>query len=160
MNEQTQILAKALSTLPVQILETDFGARGFHARLVLESGDAIPEVAQVLLTLEYFIGFVTACHTDPDIQLLYQFARYDVNHRIMVQCPADKNNRVPTLCHIFPGANWHERETRDFFGVTFTDHPNMDPFILDVSDRDLKPLLKTEAALKSADVISGQGDQA
>ncbi|MFH2092560.1 MAG: NADH-quinone oxidoreductase subunit C [Pseudomonadota bacterium] len=159
MNEYTQKIAKALSNLPVQVTETDYRTKGFHALLVVESSDRIKDVVQVLFNHDYFIGFVTACHTTPAIQMLYQFARYDVNHRIMIQCPVDENNQVPTIGHIFQGAQWHERETRDFFGVTFIGHPNMEPFILDVSDRDLKPLLKNEQTLKSVETIFGQGDQ-
>jgi NADH-quinone oxidoreductase subunit C len=159
MNEQTQKLANALSTLPVRVEETDYPAKGYHALVVVESGEKIADVARVLLKHEYFMGFVSACHTEPAIQLLYQFARYDVDHRIMIRCSADENNSIPTISHVFQGADWHERETHDFFGVTFTDHPNMAPLILDESDRDLNPLLKNEKTLKSVDTIFGEGDQ-
>jgi NADH-quinone oxidoreductase subunit C len=159
MNEHTRILARDASSLPVTIIETDYQAKGFHAHLVVESGHDILALVQALLNLNYFIGFVTACHTEPAIQVLYQFARYDVNHRIMIQCPVDENNSVPTICHVYQGADWHERETRDFFGVNFVNHPNMNTFILDESDRDLKPLLKNENILKSTETIFGQGDQ-
>ncbi len=153
MNVHTESLAKALYGLPVRIEEVDFEAKGYHACLLPESCDLLPELARKFYEQEYFIGFVTACHTEPAIQVLYQFARHDVNHRIMVRCPADKDNSVPTISSIFSGADWHERETRDFFGLTFKDHPNMAPFILDESDRDLKPLLKNGKMLKSVDEI-------
>lgn len=29
----------------------------------------------------------------------------------------------PTISDIFPGANWHERETAEMFGITFEGHP-------------------------------------
>ena len=107
----------------------------------------LPTLAQILFEHGYFIGFVTACHADPAIQAIYQFARYDADHRVMVRCPAGEGNCVPTISHIYPGADWHERETRDFFGLTFSGHPNMNPFILDASDKDLAPLLKSEKTL-------------
>lgn len=31
---------------------------------------------------------------------------------------------------VYAGANWHERETYEMFGVTFTDHPNLVPLLL------------------------------
>ena len=158
MNEHTQILATAVSDLPVRVIETDYQTKGFHALLVVSSPD-ITALGQILLTFKYFIGFVSASHTEPAIQVLYQFARYDVNHRIMIQCAVDENNSVPSICHIFQGADWHERETRDFFGVNFINHPNMNPLLLDESDRDLAPLLKNENILKSTETIFGQGDQ-
>lgn len=32
---------------------------------------------------------------------------------------------VPTLTGVFHGANWHERETWEMFGVVFDGHPNL-----------------------------------
>jgi NADH-quinone oxidoreductase subunit C len=37
---------------------------------------------------------------------------------------------LPTLTGLFRGANWHERETHEMFGVVFTGHPNLDPLLL------------------------------
>lgn len=153
MNDYTPKLTRALSHLGVRIFERDYSDKGFHAKIIVEDSNQIPELAQVLYNLEYFMGFVTAAHTTPAIQMLYQFARFDVNHRIMIQCAVDENNSVPTISHIFHGADWHERETRDFFGVAFIDHPNPAPLILDESDKDLKPLLKSEKKLKSVEEI-------
>lgn len=37
---------------------------------------------------------------------------------------------LPSLTGIFPGANWHERETAEMFGISFTGHPGLDPLLL------------------------------
>jgi NADH:ubiquinone oxidoreductase subunit C len=37
----------------------------------------------------------------------------------------DELTPVPSLCKIFPAANWFERETWDMFGVYFSDHPDL-----------------------------------
>jgi len=55
---------------------------------------------------------------------------------------------VPTISDVYTGANWHEREVRDFYGVVFSGHPNLEPLILAEEDVDLKPLLKEEKKLK------------
>jgi NADH-quinone oxidoreductase subunit C len=34
------------------------------------------------------------------------------------------NDAVPTVSAIHPGANWHEREAYDMFGIKFTGHPD------------------------------------
>lgn len=38
--------------------------------------------------------------------------------------------RLATATEVFRGANWHERETAEMFGVTFTGHPNPQPLLL------------------------------
>ena len=32
--------------------------------------------------------------------------------------------KLPSLIGVFGGANWHERETHEMFGITFEGHPN------------------------------------
>jgi NADH-quinone oxidoreductase subunit C len=32
---------------------------------------------------------------------------------------------VPSVTGVYPGANWHERETYDFFGIIFDGHPGL-----------------------------------
>ncbi len=42
--------------------------------------------------------------------------------RLEVVCP-DDDPHVPSVVTIYPTADWHERETWDFFGVIFDGHP-------------------------------------
>ncbi|MFE4635270.1 NADH-quinone oxidoreductase subunit C [Streptomyces sp. NPDC056773] len=37
---------------------------------------------------------------------------------------------LPSAVPLYAGAEWHERETWEMFGVTFTDHPNLIPLLL------------------------------
>lgn len=73
---------------------------------------------------------------------------YDYNYtgpelcRVVVRCLLDRSNPViPTICQLIPGANWHERETHDFFGINFSGHPDLSPLLLP-EDADFHPLLK------------------
>ena len=61
---------------------------------------------------------------------------------------------VPSISNIYHGADWHERETRDFYGVVFSGHPNLKPLLLDEEDADFHPLLKEETNLKSLHEVS------
>jgi len=65
-----------------------------------------------------------------------QLCRVAVRTRVPRSAPA-----VPTISHIYPGANWHERETHEFFGIDFQGHPYLVPLLLP-EDADFHPLLK------------------
>jgi NADH-quinone oxidoreductase subunit C len=41
-----------------------------------------------------------------------------------------RDGHLPTLTGVWAGANWHERETFEMFGVVFDDHPNLVPLLL------------------------------
>ncbi|MBP6997816.1 MAG: NADH-quinone oxidoreductase subunit C [Phycicoccus sp.] len=42
--------------------------------------------------------------------------------RVEVAVP-DADPRIPSVVAVWPGADWHERETWDMFGILFEDHP-------------------------------------
>lgn len=44
--------------------------------------------------------------------------------RLEVSVP-DSDPRVPSVAGLWPGVNWHERETWDMFGIIFEGHPGL-----------------------------------
>jgi NADH-quinone oxidoreductase subunit C len=52
-------------------------------------------------------------------------------HHVLVRTllPPD-HPTLPSSTSVFRGANWHERETYEMFGVEFTDHPYLEPLLL------------------------------
>ncbi len=54
-----------------------------------------------------------------------------LNHhvRLKLECDAE-DPHCPTLSGIWPGANWHERETWELFGVMFDGHPHLVKLVL------------------------------
>jgi NADH-quinone oxidoreductase subunit C len=38
---------------------------------------------------------------------------------------SDTDPHLPSVTSVYPGANWHERETYDFFGIVFDGHPGL-----------------------------------
>jgi NADH-quinone oxidoreductase subunit C len=55
---------------------------------------------------------------------LFSTARHDYI-RVAADCPNDAEPAVPSVCALWPGANWHEREVYDMFGIGFTGHPDL-----------------------------------
>lgn len=46
-------------------------------------------------------------------------------HKEYVRLHVDAvNDRVPSVASLHPGANWHEREAYDMFGIVFEGHPD------------------------------------
>jgi NADH-quinone oxidoreductase subunit C len=68
---------------------------------------------------------------DPRFEVVYHLLSITHNVRITlkVQVPED-GARVPTVCGVWPTANWHERETFDFYGIRFEGHPDLTRILL------------------------------
>ena len=56
------------------------------------------------------------------ILILYSFAK---NERVRLKAHAGESEPVPSVCEIWPAANWLERECYDMFGIAFEGHPDL-----------------------------------
>jgi NADH-quinone oxidoreductase subunit C len=45
--------------------------------------------------------------------------------RLCADCTNDAEPSIASVVALWPGANWHERECYDMFGIKFTDHPDL-----------------------------------
>jgi NADH-quinone oxidoreductase subunit C len=142
--------------------ETDYNQRGYHLEVALEV-DQVRAFAQKAYDQGFYLVFVAGFQVLPEetaagktsgLHGVYQFARYDRLYRIKGQVPVPENMTLPSICDIYQGADWHERETRDFYGINFEGHPNMKPLLLPNEDVDFHPLLKEEKNLKSLEAVS------
>ncbi len=76
------------------------------------------------------------------LEAVYDFNHYEALCRVTIRTRVPRSKpEVPTISQVYPGANWHERETHDFFGITFVGHPYLEPLLLP-EDADYHPLLK------------------
>jgi NADH-quinone oxidoreductase subunit C len=59
-----------------------------------------------------------------ELSAVYHLLSITHNRRIRLEVRApDADPHIPSLCGTYPAANWHERETWDFFGIIFDGHP-------------------------------------
>lgn len=92
----------------------------------------------------HFLTDLTGIQTADEKQLgvIYHLHNMVKNIRVRVKTFFDINKpEIPSATDIWPGANWMERETYDFFGVRFKGHPNLKR-ILNVDEMDIYPLRK------------------
>ncbi len=76
------------------------------------------------------------------MEVVYDFAHFQTGMRVSIRARLPRSKPVvATISKVFPGANWHERETHDMFGIDFTGHPDLTPFLLP-DDADYHPLRK------------------
>ncbi len=92
----------------------------------------------------HFLTDLTGMQTEDEKHLgvIYHLHNMMKNYRVRIKTFVDMNKPdVPTATDLWPGANWMERETFDFYGVRFKGHPNLKR-ILNVDEMDIFPMRK------------------
>ena len=90
------------------------------------------DVAKILrdqLRFEMCVG-VNGIHfpeeTSRELHAVYSLLSITRNQRIRLQvCVSEKEPHIPSVVDVWAGANWHERETYDMFGIIFGNHPGL-----------------------------------
>ncbi len=126
------------------IVERDYAVHGYHLDAQV-SPDQLLEAVTILDDAKFFIESITGVDwiKENQMEIIYDFSRYDFDIcRVVIRTRVDRQKpAVPTITGIYAGANWHERETHDFFGIKFIGHPHLIPLLLP-EDADFHPLLK------------------
>ena len=52
------------------------------------------------------------------------------NERLRLKAHAGETEPAPSVCEIWPAANWMERECYDMFGIVFEGHPDLKRILL------------------------------
>ena len=122
----------------VQVLSEKFGDKIIaafpadkHPRVHVNAADWLP-VAVFLhrdpaLKLDWL-----QCHSGVDyvadgkMCCVYDLWSFDHRHGIAVKvyCPRE-DPHIPSVVHLWPAADWHEREAYDLFGIIFDGHPDL-----------------------------------
>lgn len=90
------------------------------------------DVAKILrdqLRFEMCVG-VNGIHfpeeTSRELHAVYSLLSITRNQRIRLEvCVSEKEPNIPSVVDVWAGANWHERETYDMFGIVFDNHPGL-----------------------------------
>ena len=63
--------------------------------------------------------------------VVYHLLSPKQNLRVRLKVQTDESTPVPSLCEIYPGANWFEREAYDLYGILFNNHPELRRLLTD-----------------------------
>jgi NADH-quinone oxidoreductase subunit C len=83
-----------------------------------------------------FVNLTDICGLDwpqreKRFDVVYHLMSPRQNIRIRLKVATDEETPVPSITPVFPGADWFERETYDFYGVLFTGHPDLRRILTD-----------------------------
>jgi NADH-quinone oxidoreductase subunit C len=123
------------SALPNDVLDTAVSGGELAVRVHRAS------IVKVLTHLRddsncQFDQLIDICGVDyPDaeerFEIVYHLLSMKQNQRLRVKLTADEDTPVPSVCAVFPCANWLEREVWDMYGVFFSDHPDLRRILTD-----------------------------
>jgi NADH-quinone oxidoreductase subunit C len=95
------------------------------------------------LDLKYLRSLSGIDWQEEGLEVVYHLASIEKKHTLTVKTRVTYDDpMVPSVASIYPAADWHERETRDMFGIHFEGHWNLVPLLLPEDMTDHFPLRK------------------
>ncbi|MFZ5631632.1 MAG: NADH-quinone oxidoreductase subunit C [Bacillota bacterium] len=91
--------------------------------------DLIPFMTELRENPDYAMDYLTnltAVDYQDRFEMVYNLISFVHGYTLMVKVKIlDKENpQVPSLCPLWDGANWQEREVYDLMGIVFTGYPD------------------------------------
>jgi NADH-quinone oxidoreductase subunit C len=92
---------------------------------------ALLELARDQLGCDFFDWLSAVDEAEAGVAVLAHVYSLAGRHHLLLRTVlAGDQPRLPTASGVYRGAAWHERETREMFGVTFDGHPGPGPLLL------------------------------
>jgi NADH-quinone oxidoreductase subunit C len=126
------------------VMLTSHAARG-TAIDVLCDPDQVVQAAEIMDEAGFFLEAITGVDwiKEDKLEVIYDYNQFGEEPcRVAVRTFISRTDpEIATISSVMPSANWHERETHDFYGIKFAGHPHLIPILLP-EDADFHPLLK------------------
>jgi NADH-quinone oxidoreductase subunit C len=135
----------------------DLDAAGLAWSVFLEPGQLV-EAARRLDQAGFTLEDISGLDVAEGFIITYHFGHWQKRERVALRLMTSHESPIlPSICEVFGGAEWHERECRDFFGVQFEGNPNPGALLLP-AEADFHPLVKEEKDRKPARDVLCQGE--
>jgi NADH-quinone oxidoreductase subunit C len=73
-----------------------------------------------------YLRNVSGIDQETHMEVAYHLLSLDTKHEVCIKVKTSRENpSIATVAHIWPTANWNEREIYDLLGVDFLGHPDM-----------------------------------
>lgn len=121
----------------------DYDKSGCHASFFIQAAD-LTATMKLLLDGGWFLEDLSAMDVAEGILLNYHLDLFGESRRVVIRVLTPHGEKtLPSITSVYTGAEWHEREVLDFYGVKFEGNPNFKPLLLP-DDLGVHPLLKEE----------------
>jgi NADH-quinone oxidoreductase subunit C len=136
------------AALPVSlVVETRHAVKGYDLDVTVPP-ERVTDAARLLDEAAFMLEAITGLDwiAEQQFEVVYDYTSLTTGARVTVRARLPRATpELPSIAGIYPGANWHERETHDFFGIVFTGHPGLTTLLLP-EDAVFHPLLKDFSA--------------
>ena len=101
------------------------------AAQIVEIGTFLRDDPELDFALLSWIGGVDYLPRNPRFEVVYHLLSLTHECRFVLKVElTDEQPKLPSVCGVWPTANWHERETYDFYGIVFEGHPDLTRILL------------------------------
>ena len=108
------------------------------------------------LSFDYLRCVTAVDLQDQGVEVVYQLYSMDKKFNLTVKSMLSNDDlNIESVTSIWRGANWHERETSEMFGIIFNNHPDPRNLLLPEDMLDVFPLRKSHP-LAEIEVLQGE----
>ena len=126
-----QLIVKRLKTFAPESIRATYEFRGDLTVTVRK--DDIVRIGTFLrddpeLAFDMIIDLLGIDMYRPEERFEVMYNLYSLRNKAYVRLKVlvdEKDVSIPSVTGVWPGANWHERETYDMFGIVFQGHPDL-----------------------------------
>lgn len=107
--------------------EAEVGVRRAGRLTASVKKEILPDVCSFLKELGFdHLSSIAGVDRAENFEVVYFLWSYEKKILVTLKTAVQKENpRLPSVVKIWEGANWHEREAYDMFGIIFEGHPDL-----------------------------------